>query len=80
MAFFDMKMTRRLLAAAFPMLLLPSCAGIPGESPENMRQRMERQDRLVERRQEKRAIRSEAADRRWNNSWDRAMGRSPSGW
>lgn len=64
------------------LLLLPSCAGIPGESPEHMRERIARQDVIVDRHQEKRKIRSEAADRRYNQSWNNAMGRSndPKAW
>lgn len=64
------------------LFLLPSCAGLPGESPEHMRERIARQDVLVDRHQEKRKIRSEAADRRYNQSWNNAMGRSndPEAW
>ncbi len=75
---------KRLLLSMLPalgvMLLLTNCAGIPGESPEHMRQRVERQDKVVDRYNEKRQIRSEAADRRYGQSWDRAMGRDPEKW
>ena len=56
-------------------VLLPSCAGIPGESPDHMRNRVERQDEWIDRRAEKRAIRSQSADERYNAWWDRSMGR-----
>lgn len=75
---------KRRLGSAFPALaalaLLPCCAGLPGESPEHMRERLARQDQRFDQRLEKRQLRSEAADRRYNKSWDAAMGRSPSGW
>jgi hypothetical protein len=63
-----------------PVFVLASCAGLPGESPEHMRKRMERQDNWADRYDEKRRIRSEAADERFNRSWDRAMGRDSSSW
>ena len=72
---------KRRLGSAFPALaLLPCCAGLPGESPDHMRQRLARQDQRFDQRLEKRQLRSEAADRRYNKSWDAAMGRHPSGW
>ena len=75
---------KRRLGSAFPALaalaLLPCCAGLPGESPEHMRERLARQDQRFDQRLEKRQLRSEAADRRYNKSWDAAMGRHPSGW
>ncbi len=75
---------KRRLGSAFPALaalaLLPCCAGLPGESPEHMRERLARQDQRFDQRLEKRQLRSEAADRRYNKSWDAAMGRNPSGW
>ena len=78
------QLMRRFLLTVIPalatMVVFSNCAGIPGESPENMRERMERQDKLIERRGEKRQIRSEAADRRYNDSWNRAMGRDPEKW
>ena len=55
--------------------LLSSCAGIPGESPDHMRQRVDRQDEWIDRRAEKRSIRSQSADDRYNAWWDRTMGR-----
>ena len=67
-------------AALAALAFLPSCAGIPGESPEHMRERLARQDQRFDQRLEKRQLRSEAADRRYNKSWDAAMGRHPSGW
>lgn len=56
-------------------VLLPSCAGIPGESPDHMRERVDRQDEWIDRRAEKRSIRSQSADERYNAWWDRSMGR-----
>lgn len=67
-------------SALATMVVFSNCAGIPGESPEHMRERMERQDALIERRGEKRQIRTEAADSRYEKSWDRAMGRDPEKW
>ena len=55
--------------------LLASCAGLPGESPDHMRDRVERQDEWIDRRAEKRSIRSQSADERYNAWWDRSMGR-----
>ena len=63
------------LGAAF---LFSSCAGIPGESPEHMRARVERDDKVYDRIMEKRAIRHETADRRYDQWWDAAMGRNDS--
>ncbi len=63
-----------------PVFLLANCAGVPGESPEHMRQRMERQENWADRYDEKRRIRSQTADERYNRSWDRAMGRDSSSW
>ena len=73
---------RYLLASVAPILFLPGCAGIPGESPEHMRERMERQDGMVDRRQEKLKIRSEAADRRYFQWWHNAVGKpnDPQAW
>lgn len=70
------------LSAVAMALLMPSCAGIPGESPENMQERLERQDKIVDRYQDKQKIRSEAADRRYDQWWNKAMGRpaDPSEW
>lgn len=73
-------MTRRLCFALAALALLPCCAGLPGESPDHMRQRLARQDQRYDQRLEKRQLRSEAADRRYHKSWDAAMGRHPSGW
>ena len=56
-------------------VLLTSCAGIPGESPDHMRERVDRQDEWIDRRAEKRSIRSQSADERYNAWWDRSMGR-----
>ena len=67
-------LTTALGAAA----LFSSCAGIPGESPEHMRERVERQDERFDKRMEKRSIRTEAADRRYDKWWDAAMGRNDS--
>lgn len=65
-----------LFCATGAVLLLTDCAGVPGESPEHMRMRMERQDTVIDNRQEKRKIRSEAADRRYDQWWDNATGSS----
>lgn len=67
-------------ALLLPLLILPSCAGLPGESPEHMQKRMDRQDKWAARYDEKRRIRSQTADERYNRAWDRAMGRSSTGW
>ncbi len=56
-------------------VILPSSAGLPGESPDHMRERVDRQDEWIDRRAEKRAIRSQSADERYNAWWDRSMGR-----
>jgi hypothetical protein len=61
-------------------VILTSCAGIPGESPEHMRERVARQDERYDNYIEKRKIRSEAADRRYEKSWNQAMGRDPNAW
>jgi len=68
------------LTLAGTCLALSNCAGIPGESPEHMRERMARQDNRVDKRQEKRNIRTEAADRRYDAWWDGAMGKNENGW
>ena len=69
-------MQRLLLSLIFvSSVLLPSCAGLPGESPDHMRERVERQDEWIDRRAEKRSIRSQSADERYNAWWDRSMGR-----
>jgi hypothetical protein len=63
----------------FPVIvssaLLPSCADIPGESPDHRSKRIERHDEWIDRRAEKRSIRSQSADERYDAWWDRAMGR-----
>ena len=62
--------------------LIPGCTGIPGESPENMQEGMERQDKMLDRYQNKQKTRSETADRRYDQWWNKAMGRpaGPSEW
>lgn len=67
-----------LLLPAACGLFLSSCAGLPGESPDEMRARVDRQDKWYDARQEKRQIRTETADRRYDKWWDNAMGRSDS--
>jgi transcription elongation factor Elf1 len=63
----------------FPVIvssvLLPSCAAIPGKSPDGMSQSVDRYDEWIDRRAEKRSIRSQSADERYNAWWDRTMGR-----
>ena len=63
----------------FPVIvssaLLPSCADIPGESPDGTSQSVDRYDEWIDRRAEKRSIRSQSADERYNAWWDRTMGR-----
>ncbi len=77
-----MKKPHCLLTLGLVPFFLPACAGIPGESPEHMRERMARQDILVERHQEKHKIRSEAADRRYDQWWNNAVGKpnDPQAW
>lgn len=65
-----------LLAACGPFL--SSCAGLPGETPDQMRARVSRQDKWYDAREEKRKIRTETADRRYNDWWNNSMGRSDS--
>lgn len=67
-----------LLTACGPLLSLSSCAGLPGETPDEMRARVDRQDKWYDARQEKRQIRTETADRRYNDWWDKSMGRTDS--
>jgi len=75
-------MTCLLLTAVAIPLFLPGCAGISGENPERMNERMERQDKMMDRYQDKRKTRSEAADRRYDQWWNKAMGRpsNPTEW
>lgn len=71
-------MMKRLILSTLPalgaMTLFTSCAGIPGESPEHMQKRLDRQDTALDRYNEKRQMRIQASDRRYERSWDRAMG------
>lgn len=70
-----------LTSMAIP-LLLPCCAGLPGESPDHMRERMERQGQLVDRHQEKHQIQSEPADRGYDRWLNKAVGKpeEPQAW
>lgn len=75
----DMKQLTFLFPACTAMLLV-NCAGLPGETPEQMRSRMDRQDRYIDQREEKRKIRSEAADRRYDTWWKNSTGYQDGGW
>jgi hypothetical protein len=71
-----MKLRKLILVLVTVGPFLSSCAGLPGESPDQMRARVDRQDKWYDDRQEKRKIRTETADRRYDKWWDNAMGRS----
>lgn len=69
-------MKKPLFLAAAAALVLPNCAGLPGESPEHMEKRMDRQDSMIDRRMKKREIRTRESDARYHQWWDTVMGRS----
>ena len=75
-----MKKLPSILGLTGLSLILCNCAGIPGESPDHMRKRIERQDKLINQHEEKRKIRNEASDRRYDQWWDNATGHKDTDW
>ncbi|MDB6133681.1 MAG: hypothetical protein JWM59_1924 [Verrucomicrobiales bacterium] len=75
----DMKQLTFLLPACTALVLV-NCAGLPGETPAEMRTRVDRQDQRFYEREEKRKIRSEAADRRYDTWWKNSTGHQDGGW
>ncbi|MES2706306.1 MAG: hypothetical protein V4726_06825 [Verrucomicrobiota bacterium] len=75
-----MKKLPSILCLAGTAVVLSNCAGLPGESPEHMRERVARQDKRFDARQEKRQIRSETADRRYDTWWNNATGHKDTDW
>lgn len=77
-----MKRMRCFLTFWMVLFFLPACAGVPGESSDRLQERMDRREGIAEHYEERRKIRSNAADRRYDMWWNRAMGKpnDPQAW
>jgi hypothetical protein len=71
---------KSLALSAATVVTLASCSSVEDERQEALENRIDRQDERIEARSTRRRMRAEAEDQRYNDWYDRVMGRPGGGY